>query len=162
MAFGDNMTTCEVCGTNKGPYYIVMVEGSRVSCCKECSKYGHILIAPVEPKSKKSDSAEGEKPSRPVIEEMVMSDYWIKIRTAFEKSGMEQDDFAKRINVKVSVLQNMISNKFVPDLKLAKRLEKELSIRLIEEQADVRGAYNEDKSKMPTTLGDIITIKKKK
>jgi len=153
------MPSCEICGAKKEALYKVKVEGTEVNCCKDCAKYGKIIATP-EDTMKKEEKIK-VVPEKPVIEETIVSDYSNKIKQVREKSGLTYEEFAKKYNIKLSLLKGMEQGKMIPDLKLAKRLQNELNIKLIEEQAEVSGPVSFKKLE-GATIGDVIKIKKRK
>ena len=62
---------------------------------------------------------------------------------------------------KVSVISRIESGKMEPDLKLAKKFEKCLDIKLIEKYDDVDLEAYKSMSSGPNTLGSIVKIKRK-
>jgi uncharacterized protein (TIGR00270 family) len=82
--------------------------------------------------------------------------------------NMNQEDFAKKLNLRLSMLHQIESEHFKPDVETAKRLEHALHINIIEEIS------NEDLEKKPQihpnnqlksnsfTLGDMIKVRRKK
>ena len=68
-----------------------------------------------------------QEPTHEVIE-----DYHKVIRDAREKKGWSREDLGEHIYEKVSVINRLESGKMVPDLKLARKLEKSLKITLLE------------------------------
>ena len=122
------------------------------------------IIGPI-----KQPVRETPKPVRrfePVEEEkknviwIVGSDFAEKIRKKREKLGLKQEDFAKRISEKESVVHKLETGEFTPSLKLARKLEVLLGIKLIEsyeeeEKITAKGETEE------FTIGDVIKIKKR-
>jgi putative transcription factor len=150
-----------MCGSEE-KLYKANIEGSILNVCKKCSKFGKILSVVKEPekvKPKKPIIIESEP--KPEIIEMVIEDFAEKIRNKREKLGLKQEDFAKMISEKESVIHKLETGEFQPSLELTKKLEKALKIKLIEE-------YEEKHKKTPiissgpTTIGDLIKIKKRK
>lgn len=151
------MATCEICGKKTEEMFRVETEGTQMSVCKKCTSYGKVLSRVVEFKPRPVE----KKIEKPEIEEIVVKDYWQKLRNAREKIEMSQEDFAKKINLKLSVLRSMESNKLIPDLQTAKRLEREIGAKLVEEQKVEPGEFTGEKGGA-VTLGDIIEIKRRK
>jgi putative transcription factor len=152
------MGTCEICGTNTSKIYRASVEGTEMDVCEKCTSYGKVLSLPVQ-KIKKP--VEIEVKTLPEKEESVVADCSSKIRRAREKSGLTQEEFAKKLNEKMSLMRAIENRDMVPDIKLAKKLEKELGIILIEEMSSEKVALKSGGSN-EITLGDMIQIKKRK
>jgi putative transcription factor len=127
-----------------------------MTTCQNCTKFGKILsrIA-VEAPPKRIVVA-----PKPEVEESVVKNYAALIRSTREKQNLTQEDFAKGLNERLSVIKSIEQGKLVPDLKLAKKLESSLGLKLVEEQGQVSGTYSFERSG-PATLGDVIRIRKK-
>jgi putative transcription factor len=73
---------------------------------------------------------------------------------------MNQEDFAKKIAEKVSVVHKLEIGEIKPSLALARKLERLLGIKLIEfYEEESKG--NAKVSTEGFTIGDIVKIKKK-
>ena len=147
------MASCNICG-KKQATVISNIEGVNLNVCKDCAKLGKLVYAP-KPKSKPKIE------SKPQIEKTVVMDYSKKIKQTREKNKLTQEEFADMLNEKLSVIRNIEHGKFVPSLKLAEKIQDKFNIVLIEEQGEVRGASLSEKTET-ATLGDMITIKKRK
>ncbi len=148
---------CDMCG-KKGELYAVLVEGTELNLCSNCSKFGNVLkkIIKEEPRKKKRKTT--EKPEEPVISQLIVGDYAEKIRKSREKLGLNQKDFAKKISEKESLLSAFETGKIEPSLKAAQKLEKLLKIKLIEEVEEKKEKISQTKSE-EFTIGDFIKIK---
>jgi putative transcription factor len=154
------MPTCEICGSRTDDIYRVSVEGTEMKTCIKCTKYGKVISrivieTPKEEKKRKITISNVIEP-----EEAVVKNYASIVRQAREKRELNQEEFAKMLNERLSVMKSIEQNKLIPDLKLAKKLEQELNIKLIEEVKESTEHYSPEKTG-PATLGDIIKIKKK-
>lgn len=151
---------CDMCG-KETKLFITRIEGSELKLCKQCSVYGEIVRpvqAPAPPAKRPTPIQRAEEETV----EMIVQDYAEKIKRAREKSGLKQEDFARKINEKASLVHKMESGRFKPSLKLAKKLESSLGIKLIEEfkQSEMPTFSTKSKS-MDLTVGDLINIKKR-
>jgi putative transcription factor len=158
---------CDLCGKS-GKLYKVELEGSRVIACESCAKYGKVLHEVKEEVSKKKDMKEKESAQTrqiqkgPEVIQIIVKDYSTKIKNAREKRQIKQEDFAKLVNIKDSLLLHIESGKMEPNMDLAHKLEKALGIRLIEEITLEPEVKSEKlKTNGPMTLGDLINIKKR-
>jgi len=147
------MTVCELCG-KETELFRAKVEGSELNVCAACGKYGKVLQKPVMSMVKHSSVQKAAEPS-----EVVVSDYAQRIRSAREKSGMTQKEFALKLNEKESIIHKLESDLFVPPIDLAKKLERLLKIKLVEIEEEEK-AEAATKSSGPLTIGDIINLKK--
>ena len=142
---------CELCG-KKVNLVRASVEGSVLTVCAPCGKYGRILKrAPVEQKVQ-------QRAKRPEVVEIVVQNYSQIIRKARERKGMTQKEFANVLTEKESIIQKMETDGFSPSIILARKLEKMLKISLVELQPEkvAAGAY---KKSGPLTIGDMIKFK---
>jgi len=123
--------------------------------CRACKHHGVFI-------SKYRAKKTAQKKARKIEEETeidVVEDYNERIRKARKEFGMEQEDLAKKVNEKLSVIKKIEQGKMKPPEKLAKKLEKLLKIELLQ---TVKREHIETKLKTGAlTLGDIVKIKKK-
>ena len=150
---------CEMCGSEK-PLFICEIEGTRLNVCSECAKYGKtIKKAPVietakeKTKAIKKELENKEEKTEPLL--VINPDYAKLIKTAREKLGLNQEDTAKKINEKISVLHNLETGKHPPNIELAKKLERFFHIRLIQEISD-KVEWKSGASRDQLTVGDLL------
>ena len=147
---------CELCG-KKGEMYRAVVEDSQMTVCNACSKYGHVTgkVRQVVEVKKKPKQAKEE----PV--EVVVSNFGELLRKKREQDGMSQKEFARKIAEKESILHKMETGSLVPTMETARKLERMLSLKLVEEiTEEASGERKKDNQVM--TLGDFVTIKTRK
>lgn len=146
------MVVCELCGKElHGDVHKVNVEGSILTSCFNCVKYGtEVQFARKTPTPALSDFEKAEQrqtytpPPRKVrmpysqaIEEVtIVDDYPKLIRTAWQKSGMKLKEFAQMLNEKESVVSKLMSGNMTPDDKLVKKIERKLKVKLVEEPGE--------------------------
>lgn len=157
-----------MCGKGDG-LVTAQVEGTELRICQDCSKYGQVH------KQKKPVSFHGgynkstySKSTRPEFE--VMADYSKKLQQARNKRNMTQEEFSKILNEKMSVVQKWESGNLKPRIDVAKRLERQLNIRLLEqigsdeetEEAEDMQVVSKKKNSAEPTLGDFIKVRRRK
>ena len=148
---------CDMCGS-PGKLFRTIVEGTELSVCQECSRFGKV-VGVIELGTRPIAKAKSEEPETEVME-LLVEDYAEKIRKKRESLGLNQDEFAKKLNEKESLIQKIESGHFEPSIGLAKKISRILQIKLVEE-------YEERHEKQPRpkvegfTLGDFIKIKEK-
>jgi putative transcription factor len=120
------MVDCEICGQNEATSR-AKIDGVILSVCADCSKTGKIVEEP------KAQQRTVPLSSKPRAEELVVSDFAKIISQARQGLGLKQEEFANKINEKLSTIGALESGKREPDLKLAKKLERFFGIKLIEE-----------------------------
>lgn len=83
-----------------------------------------------------------------------------RVRHQRMRIGLSQEELAKRVKEKLSVIQKIETGKMTPDTKLCKELEHELRIKLLVPRKET---LDLPKTTAPAeiTLGDIIRIKDK-
>jgi putative transcription factor len=163
------MAICEMCG-KEGSLVTAQVEGTELRICQDCSKFGQVH------KQKKPVSHGGynrssyPKRSRPEFE--VMADYSKKLQQARNQRNMTQEEFAKMLNEKMSVVQKWESGILKPRIDVAKRLERQLNFQLLkqivtdndnsDESSEDNLGISKKKNSGEPTLGDFIKVRKRK
>lgn len=141
---------CDLCG--REPASVVAdIEGSQLNVCSNCSSFGKVIKAVAQPRKEEQKRREIILVPKKEILQVIVSDYGQRIRQARESLNLTQEDFAKRINEKESLVHNMESGKFEPSMDLARKLEKFLKIPLVE-------AHEEQHEKISASGGEALTI----
>ena len=145
---------CDLCGTEE---HLVRtaIEGTELNVCRKCSSYGKVLGRPVL-------SEHGfSRPALPVERiQMIIPDYPSAIRTKRESLGMTQKDFAQRLNEKESIIHKIEIGSYEPSIPLARKLERLLKIRLVD-QVEEKHEKTEKQSSNQLTIGDLIKIRQR-
>jgi len=155
------MASCDMCGRSTETAK-ALVEGVQMDVCKECSRFGKLIRAPdvkkvlAENKFNRMNNR-SKKPEDEMVES-VIDDYSARIRKSRERMGLTQEEFAKMINERESVVQKMETNQYKPPLNLARKLERILQIKLIEE-VKAEGALTQKNDSNTLTIGDIMSQK---
>ncbi|MDP4012493.1 MAG: multiprotein bridging factor aMBF1 [Candidatus Nanoarchaeia archaeon] len=149
------MVNCELCGRS-AQLIEAVVEGTMLSLCQGCSKFGNVVSIPKSPIR--------TKVTQKVVEidkylDEIVPDYADKVKTARESLKLDQQTLALKINEKLSTLQRIESGKLTPTITTARKLEKELRIRIVDKynlpQSNKLNLQNEK-----LTIGDIIKLEK--
>lgn len=119
------MAECELCG-KKLPLVKARINGILLDVCFDCAKSGHIVDIPKQKTPKVIQQAKVQP------EELVSDDYAQKIRQARQRKNMKQEDVAKAMNERLSLISAVESGKRTPDLRLARKLERFFGIKLID------------------------------
>ncbi|MFO7797047.1 MAG: multiprotein bridging factor aMBF1 [Promethearchaeati archaeon] len=167
---------CPICGgVIWGGGQKVLIEGAKIRVCESCAQHGKKVI----PKAKKGNytrrspsptrkqsQSKSYKSSRSYLEPevVIVEDFSKRIRNAREKRNMTQEKFAQRIHEKESLIRRIEAGKTKPKIDLAKKLENEYNINLLEDSDIIQVNTDEYIKKKHTgsSLGDIAFIKKKK
>ena len=165
---------CPICGSiiwGKGQR--VLLEGAKITVCHNCAQHGiKIQKPPTNTHVKKSyPYTRKTPPKRQALKEKfvnnleIIPDYSKKIRNKRNSLGLNQDQFAQKLNEKPSLLRRIEAGKVEPTIKLAKKIEDVYKIKILK-KADENEAMVQKNKYMKksngTSLGDIAFIKKKK
>lgn len=159
---------CEMCGSKEAEFE-TEVEGAVLKLCSSCSRYGKVVrrIQPWQSKTTAKKRAGkpsvSQGPGQTVQEESVFiitPTYAQKIKKKREALGLKQIELAKKLNERESLLSKVESGSVEPSIKLARKLEKQLKIRLVEEHKEEKRAFDKVKSGI-TTIGDMIKIRRR-
>ncbi len=165
---------CPICGSiiwGKGQR--VLLEGAKITVCFNCAQHGiKIQKPPISTQTKKKYSYD-KKPSskRQVVKKDFIDDFEInpdyakKIRNKRNSLGLNQDQFAQKLNEKPSLLRRIEAGKAEPTIKLAKKIEDIYKIKILKKTDEIEANVQNNKfmkKSTGTSLGDIAFIKKKK
>ena len=151
------MASCEICGKKFENLTKAIVEGVMVEVCSECSKYGKVVSVRkplIEPRRVISVKTQ-------TVYEDITEGYAYLVKNAREKKGLKQEELAKNIAEKESVIQKIESNSMKPTVQLAKKLEQFLGISLMEEIEEKKDV-NLNLKDSGLTIGDLIKLKDRK
>jgi len=152
---------CEICGKKiVGKPLKTKIDSSVMEVCKECSKFGKIIREPTTSRKKsfRRPPKRSRRPMDTVYE--VVEDYGRIIRSEREKRDWSREDLAERINEKVSVINRIESERMEPDIKLARKLERLLKIKLLEKFEADELEKTDGGQFHGATIGDIARIKR--
>ena len=147
---------CDLCGKDENIIQAT-IEGVEMNVCRDCAKFGKVINPQITEKIEKHRVMKG--PPEFESPEIIVLDFKNKIREAREKKGLNQEDFAKLLNEKASIIHKLETGTFIPSIPLAKKLEKALRIKLIEHTAEELSENPKPSSTGTMTIGDIINKK---
>ncbi len=165
---------CEMCGKEVPRLRRVQIGGTTLEVCNECARFGEDT-APSVPKEEpvatgpaavaappaKTFVHHGRKKDALSRSEMELADdYNRRIIEGRRRKGLTQEELAKRINEKKSVISRLETGEMRPPDRLVKTLEKELDVKLMER---VEYQVETSKKRVATggvTLGDLIRMEK--
>jgi len=150
---------CEMCG-KKTELFKAIVEGTELKICDGCSKFGKITSRVKENFKKTKKKIEIEQEELPEIIQIISSDYSNKVKSSRESLGLKQEELAKKLNEKESIIHKIETGHFEPNISLARKLEKFLKIKLVEEEKIEKEKSVKINSSEGLTIGDILKIKK--
>ena len=144
---------CELCGS-ESEMFKAIVEGSEMNVCQNCSKFGKIINKPKQNFNLKPKTIK-KKQDKPETIFLIVDNYAQLIKTAREKMKLKQEEVAKKIAEKESLIHSIESGKHEPNINLARKLERFYNIKLIEEHKEEN--QNIGKSNASgLTIGDLI------
>ncbi|WP_458206268.1 multiprotein bridging factor aMBF1 [Haladaptatus sp. NG-SE-30] len=176
------MVQCEMCGAETASPKTIKVEGAELDVCDNCVGFGtEVKTQQSSSTSTKystssssssggsststgsSGSSGGSRRRRSdMFDDMeeIAPDYDDRIRNAREAEGLSQEDLAKELNEKASLIRKLEHGDILPSDSVQKKLERKLSISLT---AGSAGADDEEwsggSSTGGTTLGDVVKRK---
>lgn len=150
---------CEICGAAEAGY-LILVEGAKLTVCRDCSGSGKLLREPQREFRKGDAGTPGVPSGREELE--VAEGYGKLIADGRRKLGLPIEVLAERINEKHSFLERVEHERTLPDEKLCHKLEKELGIKLLVPSFSGAAAATATGNKGGMTLGDILEIQQKK
>ena len=139
---------CEICGRPITKGYLVRIEGAVLLACESCAERGEII------------QEVREKSGRKVFKEEsytdLVDDFGKRIREARKRLRMDLKELSRETGISVKALKLMEEEKIIPTEEQARKLEKALGIKLLEEEEDVELRKSDD---FTLTLGDVVRIR---
>jgi len=148
------MSSCDLCG-KEAELFRANIEDSLVNVCDMCGRFGKILgkKSIFEPR-KINMISETE-------EEIFVGDFNKIVKRERERKELTQEELAKIINEKTSVIQKLENKEIEPSFKLIKKLEKYFGITLTEKQQLIKEKTKHFEIKS-FTMGDLVNEKQKR
>ena len=150
------MDGCEVCGRKSDQLFQVSIEGAEMIVCASCGR-GKKVTA-------EFSNREEQKPkiiSKKQKEELqIVDNFGSLIKHSRESLGLSHKVLAERINERESTIIRVEKGEHLPDDRLARKLEKELGIRLLVQEAPEGKRFSSSKPDS-VTFGDSVVIKGK-
>ena len=160
---------CDVCGRQiTGPAFKVRVEGAKMLVCASCKHLGKPYVEDIQPSIRtgsprplRISPAVRKAPELPkdMQELEVAEDYSSIIRHKRMKLNVSQEELAKPVKEKLSVIQKIENGKMAPDTKLCRELQHELKVTLLVPRKEA--ALPKTAAPAELTVGDIIRVKGK-
>lgn len=142
---------CDLCG-KEGELVRARIEGTVLTVCASCRGHGEI-IEEQRPVRRRQRPVE----SRREVLELVRQGCGATIKRAREERGLKQEQLAKQLRIKESLLHAYESGSHIPDLETARRLERALGINIVEthvEEHEAAAPSAEEGGAL--TIGDLI------
>jgi len=161
---------CEICGRKiVGEPHVRVVEGVKLIVCDKCALHGESYWEPIQKTSVKTTLKPALKPKvrKPTINEEylkleLVEDYPEKVRKARVKMGLTQEELAKKLKEKLSVIQKIEIGKIAPPINLARALEHLLKIKILTLPSHQSERLKLQPERRELTLGDLARVKYKR
>jgi putative transcription factor len=175
------MVQCEMCGAETSDPNRVKIEGAELDVCDNCTEFG-TEVRTEEPSStstKYSTSSSGSSSSGGSsggttssssggrsrrddvyddLEELA-PDYGDRIREGRESAGMSQEDLAKQLNEKASLIRKLEHGDTLPSDDVQGKIERALDVDLTVSGGDEDAEWTGGASTGEYTLGDVVERK---
>jgi len=156
---------CDICGSKEATAR-ALIEGTEMAVCQGCSRFGKTVsaIRHEQPVRKKTAEPEHEElvaaaaGTRGEIVQLIVPDYGNIIKSRREKLDINQEDAAKKLCIKESLLHKIETGAFEPNIELARKLEKFYGVRLVEQVQEQKVVAAKSSSE-ELTIGDFIKIR---
>ena len=178
------MVQCEMCGKETSSPNRIKVEGAELDVCDDCTDFGTEVQTQESSGTTStkystgssggssggsgggttSSTGGGSSGSRPGsdmfddIEELAQ-DYDQRIRDAREAAGVSQEDLAKKLNEKASLIRKLEHGDTLPSDEVQRKLERELGIDLSAGGSAEETEWEGGASSGEYTLGDMVERK---
>ena len=173
------MVQCEMCGAETASPKTVKIEGAELQVCDSCATFGTEVNqqrstststkystggskdSSSESSRSSGGSSGGRRRRRDMFDEMeeVATDYDQRIRNAREAAGLTQEELAKQINEKASLVRKLEHGDMLPSDDVQKKLERKLDISLTESGGDEDTEWESGGDSQGLTLGDMVKRK---
>ena len=150
--------SCDICGATPIRAQILL-EGAKLLACGRCAKSGKILhYFRDEEEAERPHAMSGPPPKSIGQEEEVVEGFGEIIRKARQKKKITIEELGLKIQEKANFLHAIETERLKPTVPVAKKLEKELGIKLIESSSGRVSASELGQGKkqfQEPTLGDF-------
>jgi len=174
------MVQCEMCGKEVASPNRVKIEGAELDVCDECTDFGTEVTTEdsTTTSTKYSTSSGGSSSSsssssstssggsgggrrRDMFDEMdeVAQDFDDRIRNARESAGLSQEELAKQLNEKASLIRKLEQGQSLPSDDMQRKLERALDIDLTAGGGADETEWSGGQSDGSYTLGDMVERK---
>lgn len=153
---------CEICGRPDAGIF-ALIEGARLRVCQSCARGGKILYVEHEeaPAKQGAKQEQGAAHTLGKDEYDLVDGYGGRVKNAREKLGLPLAVLGERLAEKESFLDRIEKETARPSEQLARKIEKELGIEILEKISSMP-FQAPGKPGKDITLGDVIEIVRKK
>ncbi|MET1125147.1 MAG: multiprotein bridging factor aMBF1 [Archaeoglobaceae archaeon] len=151
---------CEICGKPISRGYKVVVEGSEVTVCASCKQHGSEKPSLVSQPGVRKVAIPKRRPQTKIsFEYELIDDFHEVVRRERERRGWSQEELAKRIQEKESLIKKIERGEITPEPEVVEKLERVFGVSLRENVPEVKVEGGRPTS---LTLGDVVVVRKKK
>jgi len=150
---------CELCGKKEENLLKAVIESVELNVCKDCGKFGKVIGFVKKPEIKGKRKIYSVHSKQEEKSEILVEGFHEIIKKKRESLGLPQKDFALKINEKESLVHKIETGSFEPNLDLARKIERFLGIKIVEEYKESFERQKQAKD-AGFTLGDFIKIRK--
>tara|TARA_B100000963_G_scaffold106076_1_gene92073 strand:- start:493 stop:969 length:477 start_codon:yes stop_codon:yes gene_type:complete len=148
------MGVCELCGRGKISVFRILVSGAQISACAACcEKRGHAISKDRPRANTASPSPKPKRTQRPKFEPA--GDFHKRIQRARRDLGYTVQELARIMNIRAQDLNRYEAGN-VPTDSVAKKLEKELGIKILVEVTQDNSAPIRKGSSKSLTIADMF------
>ncbi|MBF93289.1 MAG: hypothetical protein CMB78_05900 [Euryarchaeota archaeon] len=155
------MGACELCGAEGVSTRQAMVSQSKLECCIRCIDSMSLVVERTVTRNESQSEPESSVVGRGVSgvdimtkDEMELAqDFHNRIRVSRKEKGLSQEDLARKMNVKIAVIQKAESGNRPTDA-LLKKFTKELGVRLFVESAPSNHTIVSSENDRKMTISD--------
>ncbi len=117
---------CEICGAEiKGRAYSINIGTSKLKVCEACARYG-VAVPATTTTTAMQKKRLYEQMDLEIEEEVEPVDYGRRVKAARERAGLKQEELAKMINEKQSLLRKIENEEVIPTEELRMKIERVL------------------------------------
>ncbi|MBT4538806.1 TIGR00270 family protein [Candidatus Woesearchaeota archaeon] len=151
------MSVCEMCGKDTS-LLTATIESVEMQVCNSCARYGKVKKEIV---TRSFIRKKNQTKLDPNEEQEVIGNFSVIIRQEREKRKLSQEEFARFLNERETIVAKWEAGVLRPSLAVARRLQRKLKVRIVIASS---GSDEMVIKKTPTiaTLGDMVKIRKRR
>ncbi|PSP85420.1 TIGR00270 family protein [Halobacteriales archaeon QS_1_68_17] len=181
------MVQCEMCGADTSSPNTIKVEGAELDVCDNCTEFGTEVTTEDSSststkystssstgtntgsgssgggssRSRSSGSSGGGSGGQDMFDEMdeLAQDYDDRIRNGRESRGLSQEELAKQLNEKASLIRKLERGDVLPSDRMQRKLERALDVDLGEGGSVDETEWEGGSTDGEYTLGDVVKRK---
>jgi len=130
---------CEICGKRMPkPGRVHLVDGAKVILCESCyNRVAYSTRTPTKPRiHTRFSGMPGEHTAIPSLGESIdlVEGYGKRVRAARERLGLSQEDLAKKLSERATLIRKIEQEAFHPPDAMGRKIEDFLKIKIFEER----------------------------